>query len=232
MLTSSPRAGFPQDLQEIPPERRISQCFTWNFVNAGAILLIFAAYVLLKDARSEVDWTMGWPALAGGSVLLAYDRLRRRQRRTLVVSGLQVVVYRGAHFEGTGNIDEFVFQGPQFSLRQLLTNHFAMQLAATFVVLGLVAVLAAFEFGSIALFGHSILGDAYSDRDRLFASLACIPSLGYIVNLVLAAYFRVEVAYRLAAASDGFELLIGRSAARPFRPVTGGAENPRDLARL
>ena len=222
MLTSSSSASFPLDLQEIASDKRISQCFTLNFVNGGAILLIFASYLLFQDAPSEIDWMFGGPALAGGCALLAYDAMRRRRRRTLVVSGLQVGVYRGLHLEGVGNINEFVYRGSRFSLRQLFDNHFLLQLAATSVVFGFFAALAAVWFLSIALFGHSILGVADSARDRLFAVLACMPSLGYLVNLVLSAYFRVEVAYKCAVPAEEFELLIARSAAGPFRSIMRG----------
>jgi hypothetical protein len=222
MLTSSPSPGFPLDLREIASDKHISQCFTWNFVNAGAILLIFAAFLLLKDTPSEIEWTFGGPPLAGGCVLLAYDAMRRRRRRTLVVSGLQVAVYQGQQLEGIGNIDEFVYRGSRFSLRQLFDNHLLLKLAVTSVALGFFTALAVVWFSSIALFDHSIAGGGYSTRDRLFAILACMPSLGYLVNLVLSAYSRVEVAYRPAAPAEGFELLIARSAAHPFRPVTRG----------
>jgi hypothetical protein len=67
MLTSLPSAGFPLDLQEVGSNKCISQCFTSNFVKGGAILLILAAYLLLQDASSEIEWTFGGQATSTSS---------------------------------------------------------------------------------------------------------------------------------------------------------------------
>jgi hypothetical protein len=207
---------LPLELAAVPADRRISQCFTWLFVIVGALLLLFGAYLASGEpSPSRIEWQIGAPCALAGLLLLAYDLRRRATRVSLVLDGDDVGVYRGGQWERTGAISEFVNRGSRFSVRAMLRNTAALQLAVLSTVVALGAVLAAFVFASLAVFGHFGPETADSLKERVFALLTVLPLLALVVNLVLAGFYRVEVVLSPAAGrADGFALLFRRSAAR------------------
>jgi hypothetical protein len=219
MPTTSLTSGLPLQLDTVPADLRIAQRFTWLFSIIGALLLLFGLYLVSGEVSpSKIEWQIGGPSALVGILLLAYDLRRRTTRVTLVAMGNQAGVYRRGVLEQTAGIDQFTNRGSRFNFKSLIASHAAVRLAVLSIIIGAGAAFGVVVFLSFAVFGHFYSQDALSLRERVFALLSAFPLLAFIVNLVMAGFYRVEVAFSpVEQSAEGFELLFSRSAARVFK---------------
>ncbi|MBZ5521853.1 MAG: hypothetical protein LAP21_06395 [Acidobacteriia bacterium] len=219
MLTSSNPSSLPPQLDMVPPEQRIKQCSTWLFSVIGALLLIFGLYLVSGEiSPSRIELQMGWPPALAGILLLAYDVRRRSSLITLVAAGGSIGVYRRGRLSRTAGIHEFIHRDSRFSPRALFNNPLSLKLVLLSILAGAGAAFGAVVFLSEAAFGHFYSLDASSLRERIFALLSAVAMLAFIVNLVMAGFYRVEVTFTPAEPpAEGFELLFPRDVTRVFR---------------
>ena len=209
---------FAEDLRSVPFGDRLSERFSWAWLaTASALLILGTIFFSAGWPPAPIEWQIGGGLMGLAVALLLMEARRRSRKISLVLNGPHVGIYRGHMLWQVGHLDDFTAGGARFGLRAVWANFAAMKLAISSTAVGVAIGMLIWVCFSIGILGRFALGSTYTTAERVVATLMIPPCVAFIVNLGLAARYRLELAFtRNDGAATPFVCLIARSDAHRF----------------
>jgi hypothetical protein len=144
---------FPRRLEEVAPERQLKEIFGWTpgaLSVAGVLATIGVVVALVGGADLEKEWPWLGGSLAATVIGGAWETLRRRNARTVVVHGPHFGVYQRGALVGVFHFSQLTIYN--LSLINTVREFFLFGFTALIGVLGTVVYVGAGTFGPATFF--------------------------------------------------------------------------------